>query len=57
MLAPYNDGLTQVPLIILIYEAGGIRNHQAYYNYFPFSIVNLKHTLIFGNRWRDCNFC
>lgn len=57
MLAPYNDGLTHVPLITLIYEAGGITNHQAYYNYFHFGIVNLKLTMISRNSWRDGNFC
>lgn len=57
MLAPYNDGLTQVPLITLIYEAGGITNHRAYYNYFHSGVVNLKHTMIFRNSWRNGNFC
>lgn len=49
-------GLIQVPLIIVIYEAGGIRNHQAYYSCFHFSIVNLKHTVMFRKSWRDWQF-
>lgn len=49
-------GLIQVPLIIVIYEAGGIKNHQAYYSCFHFSIVNLKHTVMFRKSWRDWQF-
>ena len=45
-------------LIILIHEVGGIRNHQACYNYFYFRIVNLKHTMMFRNGWKAFgNFC
>lgn len=58
MLAPYKEGLTQVPPFILIYEAGGISSHQVYDN-FHFSFVNLKHIMMWRNSWRDlgCFYC